>query len=98
MLRNLQPFDLDSEENPSFIAWNRYPGVTPEEREAFRKNHNGKLPPRLHAHADMDVLTILFQRVGDVGLEIAPGNEVRGRRGPRACRHWVRCWCCVHAC
>ena len=24
----------------------------------------GKLPPRLHAHADMDVLTILFNRVG----------------------------------
>jgi hypothetical protein len=24
----------------------------------------------------MDVLTILFQRDGDIGLEIAPGNEV----------------------
>lgn len=26
----------------------------------------GKLPPRLHAHADMDVLTILFNRVGEL--------------------------------
>ncbi|EFN58207.1 hypothetical protein CHLNCDRAFT_20260, partial [Chlorella variabilis] len=33
------------------------------------------VPPRLHAHADMDVLTILFQRDDAVGLEIAPGNE-----------------------
>ena len=28
----------------------------------------GKLPPRLHAHADMDVLTILFNRVGELSL------------------------------
>ena len=60
----LQPFDLDSEENPSFMAWNYYPPVTTEEQEAFKAAHGGKLPPRLHAHADMDVLTILFQRVG----------------------------------
>jgi hypothetical protein len=59
-----QPFDLDSEENPSFMAWNYYPPVSPAEQEAFKASHGGKLPPRLHAHADMDVLTILFQRVG----------------------------------
>ncbi len=33
-----------------------------EEQEAAAKS--GKLPPRLHAHADMDVLTILYQREG----------------------------------
>ncbi|KAI7838916.1 hypothetical protein COHA_007322 [Chlorella ohadii] len=68
------PFDLDSPENPSFMAWNKYPALTPEQIEGL-KNGKGKLPPRLHAHADMDVLTILFNRVGDVGLEIAPGKD-----------------------
>ena len=89
----LQPFDINSEENPSFIAWNKYPGashsavlgcssprpqparslvsaqapfraekehalcdfapgLTPEEIEANRGG-TGKVPPRLHAHADM---------------------------------------------
>ena len=42
-------------------AWNYYPPVT-EEQEAAAKN--GRLPPRLHAHADMDVLTLLYQREG----------------------------------
>ena len=42
-----------------FAAWNYYPAVT-EDREAA-----AKLPPRLHAHADMDVLTILYQREGN---------------------------------
>lgn len=70
-----EPFDLDSPENPSFLAWNYYPPLTDAELEALR-SENGKIPPRLHAHADMDVLTILFQRDGDAGLEIAPGNEV----------------------
>ncbi|KAK9908386.1 hypothetical protein WJX75_007121 [Coccomyxa subellipsoidea] len=69
----MQAFDITSEENPSFVAWNYYPPVT-EEQEAAAKS--GKLPPRLHAHADMDVLTILYQREGDIGLEIAPGNEI----------------------
>jgi len=87
-----EPFQLDAPDNPSFIAWNKYPAVAPEDAAKPQ-------PPRLHAHADMDVLTILFQRVGaaaacaavvsrlpvqvdlrggagDVGLEIAPGSEV----------------------
>ncbi|PSC76470.1 presenilin isoform B [Micractinium conductrix] len=50
------------------------PEITREEVEAL-KNEHGRTPPRLHAHADMDVLTVLFNRVGDVGLEIAPGAE-----------------------
>ena len=33
-------------------------------------------PTLLRAVLCRDVLTLLFQRVGDVGLEIAPGNEV----------------------
>lgn len=66
-------FDITSEENPSFVAWNYYPPVTKEQEAAAK---NGKLPPRLHAHADMDVLTLLYQREGDIGLEIAPGNEI----------------------
>jgi len=48
--------------------------VTDEEREAFRKNHKGKLPPRLHAHADMDVLTILYQRPGGYWRCWVPGS------------------------
>lgn len=56
------------------MAWNYYPPLSAEEREAIRTN-SGKLPPRLHAHADMDVLTVLFQRDDAVGLEIAPGAE-----------------------
>ena len=52
-----EPFELDAPDNPSFIAWNKYPAVKPEDAAKPQ-------PPRLHAHADMDVLTILFQRVG----------------------------------
>ncbi|KAK9834460.1 hypothetical protein WJX74_002175 [Apatococcus lobatus] len=62
-----EPFDIDSEENPSFLAWNWYPPVN----EAAAKG-----PPRLHAHADMDIITLLYQRTGDCGLEIAPGKDV----------------------
>ena len=52
----------------SHAAWNYYPPVT-EEQEAAAKN--GKLPPRLHAHADMDVLTLLYQREGVSRLAMA---------------------------
>lgn len=48
----LQPFELDHPENPSFLAWNHYPGLTPEQIEDLRTD-SGKVPPRLHAHADM---------------------------------------------
>ncbi|CAL5229196.1 g12477 [Coccomyxa viridis] len=68
-----EAFDIASQENPSFVAWNYYPPITPKQKAQVSK---GQLPPRLHAHADMDVLTILYQREGDLGLEIAPGNEV----------------------
>ena len=37
------------------MAWNWYPPV-PEGAN--------KLPPRLHGHADMDVITLLYQRTG----------------------------------
>ena len=43
-------------------AWNYYPPITPEQRADSKK---GQLPPRLHAHADMDVLTLLYQREGE---------------------------------
>ena len=39
----------------SFLAWNWYPPVN----EAAAKG-----PPRLHAHADMDIITLLYQRTG----------------------------------
>ena len=51
------------------MAWNYYPPI-PE--DANLKD----LPARLHAHADMDVITLLYQRPEDRGLEIAPGKEV----------------------
>ena len=42
-------------------AWNYYPPLTREQKAQANK---GQLPPRLHAHADMDVLTLLYQRKG----------------------------------
>ena len=39
----------------SFMAWNWYPPVKEEDKD---------LPPRLHGHADMDVITLLHQRPG----------------------------------
>lgn len=39
----------------SFMAWNWYPPVDPKAEN---------LPPRLHAHADMDIITLLYQRPG----------------------------------
>ena len=47
-----QPFELDSPENPSFMAWNYYPPLSQEQIEVLRSDA-GKVPPRLHAHADM---------------------------------------------
>ena len=38
-----------------------YPPLTREQKAQANK---GQLPPRLHAHADMDVLTLLYQRKG----------------------------------
>lgn len=37
------------------MAWNWYPAV--DEQASL-------LPPRLHGHADMDLITLLFQRAG----------------------------------
>lgn len=51
------------------MAWNYYPPI-PEDAKLE------DLPARLHAHADMDVITLLYQRPEDRGLEIAPGKEV----------------------
>ncbi len=56
-MSTLQAFDIHSPENPSILAVNYYPPMTDEEVQK-------KQPPRLHAHADMDVLTILYQRAG----------------------------------
>lgn len=64
LLPLLQAFPLDHEENPSFLAWNHYPPLTKEQIESLTTD-SGKVPPRLHAHADMDVLTVLFQRPGN---------------------------------
>lgn len=48
------------------MAWNYYPPIPDDMRDT---------PPRLHAHADMDIITLLYQRAEDRGLEIAPGKE-----------------------
>ena len=37
------------------MAWNWYPPVAED---------TAKLPPRLHGHADMDIITLLYQRTG----------------------------------
>lgn len=39
---------------------------------------NGKEPMRAGAHADFDVLTLLFQQTGGDGLEVLPGREAHG--------------------
>lgn len=41
------------------MAWNWYPPVP---------KVTSKLPARLHAHADMDVITLLYQRTGDLDI------------------------------
>ncbi len=92
-----QPFDVTSEENPSFVAWNYYPPLQPEDL-------NKELPPRLHAHADMDVMTILFQQDSHVGLEIAPGKDIDNQdliedigniwNGVPRAREWFALVCC----
>lgn len=41
------------------MAWNYYPPLTEAERAAVEAGKT--LPPRLHAHADMDTMTILLQ-------------------------------------
>ena len=46
----------------SFMAWNWYPPV-PE--------GGNKLPPRLHGHADMDVITLLYQRTGATAFSLS---------------------------
>lgn len=57
------------------MGWNYYPPINEDD---------GTLPPRLHAHADMDIITLLYQRLGDVGLEIAPGKDVSKRYEAKA--------------
>jgi isopenicillin N synthase-like dioxygenase len=39
-------------------------------------NPNGEVYHRAGAHADWDLLTLLFQKAGQSGLEICPGREV----------------------
>lgn len=55
-LLSLQAFNITSPENPSILqlAVKFYPPLTEEEVQT-------RQPARLHAHADMDVLTILHQ-------------------------------------
>ncbi len=43
------------------MAWNWYPPVAED---------TAKLPPRLHGHADMDVITLLYQRTGNLSHHV----------------------------
>jgi hypothetical protein len=42
-------------------AWNHYPPMSAEDLAARAA---GKLPQRLHAHADMDIITLLYNPAG----------------------------------
>ena len=49
-------------------AWNFYPPMTEED---LANRAAGKLPPRLHAHADMDMLTLLYNPEGAAVEDVA---------------------------
>ena len=55
----VQWLDLQAGSNPSLLAWNYYP---PKQRTA---EGQGAKEFRLHAHADTDFLTLVFQRPGE---------------------------------
>lgn len=42
-------------------AWNYYPPMSAED---LADRAAGKLPARLHAHADMDIITLLYSPAG----------------------------------
>ena len=48
------------------MAWKWYPPVGED---------TAKLPPRLHGHADMDIITLLYQRTGT--QKHLPNTETR---------------------
>ncbi|KAK9785768.1 hypothetical protein WJX73_000838 [Symbiochloris irregularis] len=60
--------DLQQGNNPSILAWNTYP---PKPATAIAQGKEF----RLHAHADTDFLTLVFQRPGEPGLEVSPGRS-----------------------
>lgn len=55
----LQWLDLQAGNNGSLLAWNYYP---PKQRSSYGE---GDKEFRLHAHADTDFLTLVFQRPGE---------------------------------
>lgn len=61
--------DLQAGNNGSLLAWNYYP---PKQRSSYGE---GDKEFRLHAHADTDFLTLVFQRPGEPGLEVSPGRS-----------------------
>ena len=78
----------------SFMAWNWYPPVKEEDQD---------LPPRLHGHADMDVITLLYQRTGNRSTCIISRTALQhaAKVGLKACLHFACTNCknlsCQHA-
>ncbi|KAK9915336.1 hypothetical protein WJX75_007797 [Coccomyxa subellipsoidea] len=59
--------DLQAEDARTLFGWNFYPAPKPGSPQARQL--------RLLPHADTDVITLLFQRPGEPGLEILPGKD-----------------------
>lgn len=63
----LEAQDNSAPDNGSFLAFNHYPPT-----EKYWKPGDTM---RLHAHADVTMVTLVFQRLGEIGLEVSPGRE-----------------------
>ncbi|EIE19347.1 Clavaminate synthase-like protein [Coccomyxa subellipsoidea C-169] len=59
--------DLQASDARTLFGWNYYPAPKPGSGQARQL--------RLLPHADTDVITLLFQRPGEPGLEILPGKD-----------------------
>ncbi|KAK9796266.1 hypothetical protein WJX73_008902 [Symbiochloris irregularis] len=59
--------DVDAKDCLTTFGWNRYPDP---KQQGLRTDQLRLLP-----HADTDIITLLFQRPGEGGLEILPGRD-----------------------
>ena len=62
-----QGLDFDADDVGTLLGFNYYPPTDGlwKAGDAFR----------LHGHADYNLITLLYRRVGETGLELLPGKE-----------------------
>ena len=63
----LQGLDFDADDVATLLGFNYYPPTEGlwKAGDAFR----------LHGHADYNLITLLYRRAGEPGLELLPGKE-----------------------